>query len=100
MLVAGNRIREEKKGRGTRAHIGPHEVELQSEARLGMPFCLVFTLDLQDRRWGQDEAWTLEIEFGLGRAGQTGWQEGATLSLCSGFCDIRGMVHPRLLPPG
>lgn len=54
MLVAGNRIREEKKGRGTRAHIGPHEVELQSEARLGMPFCLVFTLDLQDRRWGRD----------------------------------------------
>lgn len=46
--------REKREG-DTGAYIGPHEVELQGEARLWMPFCLVFTLDLQDRGWGQED---------------------------------------------
>lgn len=47
--------REKREGEHKWASIGPHEVEFQGRQPLGlgMPLRLVFTLGLQDRRWGQ-----------------------------------------------
>lgn len=57
MWVAGtlSRSGEKREGGHRRASIGPHDVELQvrQPLGLGMPLRLVFTLGLQDRRWGQ-----------------------------------------------